>query len=82
MDRHSPSREVKIVIAGAGAAGNATARMLTAAGARYVVLTDRAGALSRDRLERMDPYKCLLAEETNPFNERGSLADVLTFFPT
>jgi len=69
--------EVKIVIAGAGAAGNATARMLTAAGARYVVLTDRAGALSRDRLERMDPYKCLLADETNPFNERGSLADVL-----
>jgi malate dehydrogenase (oxaloacetate-decarboxylating) len=70
-------REVKIVIAGAGAAGNATARMLTAAGARYVVLTDHAGALSRDRLERMDPYKSLLAEETNPFNERGSLADVL-----
>jgi len=51
--------------------------MLTAAGARHIVLTDRAGALSRDRLECMDPYKCLLAEETNPFNESGSLADVL-----
>jgi len=69
--------EAKIVIAGAGAAGNATARMLTATGARCVVLTDRAGALSRDRPEHMDPYKRLLAEETNPFNERGSLPDVL-----
>jgi malate dehydrogenase (oxaloacetate-decarboxylating) len=69
--------EVKIVIAGAGAAGNAVARMLTAAGARHIVLTDRAGALSRDRVERMDPYKCALAEATNPLNERGNLAEVL-----
>jgi len=42
-------REVKIVIAGAGAAGNAVARVLGAAGAQHIVLTDRAGALSRDR---------------------------------
>jgi malate dehydrogenase (oxaloacetate-decarboxylating) len=69
--------QIKIVIADAGAAGNATARTLMAAGAGHIVLTDRAGALSRDRLERMDLHKCLLAEETNPFNERGSLADVL-----
>jgi malate dehydrogenase (oxaloacetate-decarboxylating) len=69
--------QIKIVIAGAGAAGNATARMLMAAGAGHIVLTDRAGALSRDRLERMDLHKCLLAEETNPLNERGSLAEVL-----
>ena len=70
-------RDVKIVIAGAGAAGNAVARMLSAAGAQHIVLTDRAGALSRDRTEHMDPYKRALAEATNPLNERGSLADVL-----
>jgi malate dehydrogenase (oxaloacetate-decarboxylating) len=70
-------REVKIVIAGAGAAGNATARMLAAAGAGHSVLTDRAGALSRDRSEHMDPHKRALAEETNPLNERGSLAEML-----
>ena len=70
-------REAKIVIAGAGAAGNAVARMLSAAGAAHIVLTDRAGVLSRDRIEHMDPYKRALAEATNPLNEQGSLADVL-----
>jgi malate dehydrogenase (oxaloacetate-decarboxylating) len=70
-------REAKIVFAGAGAAGNATARMLIAAGAQHIVLTDRAGALSRDRLEHMDAYKRALAGETNPLTERGSLAEVL-----
>jgi malate dehydrogenase (oxaloacetate-decarboxylating) len=64
-------REAKIVIAGAGAAGNAVARMLSAAGAAQIVLTDRAGVLSHDRIEHMDPYKRALAEATNPLNERG-----------
>jgi malate dehydrogenase (oxaloacetate-decarboxylating) len=70
-------REAKIVIAGAGAAGNAVARMLSAAGAAHIVLTDRAGVLSRDRIDHMDPYKRALAEATNPLNEQGTLADVL-----
>jgi malate dehydrogenase (oxaloacetate-decarboxylating) len=43
----------------------------------HIGITDRAGALSRDRFEHMDLYKHQLAQETNPINERGSLADVL-----
>jgi malate dehydrogenase (oxaloacetate-decarboxylating) len=51
--------------------------MLAAAGAQHIVLTDRAGALWGDRVEHMDPYKRQLAQETNPLNEHGNLAEVL-----
>jgi malate dehydrogenase (oxaloacetate-decarboxylating) len=69
--------EVRIVIAGAGAAGIATARMLLAAGARQIVSCDRSGAIYPGRTERMNPYKAALAGLTNPDGERGTLGDAL-----
>jgi malate dehydrogenase (oxaloacetate-decarboxylating) len=69
--------EVSVVITGAGAAGAATARMLTAAGARDVVCCDRHGALHRGRLD-LTPAKADLAGETNPRGLQGSADDALT----
>jgi malate dehydrogenase (oxaloacetate-decarboxylating) len=69
--------EVRIVINGVGAAGTATARILTAAGARCLIACDRAGAIYAGRTENMNDYKVRLSEMTNPHQERGRLADML-----
>ncbi|MBI3967937.1 MAG: ACT domain-containing protein [Chloroflexi bacterium] len=69
--------EVKIVVAGVGAAGVATSRMLVQAGARRVILCDRAGALYAGRAENMNQYKEAIAAETNRERERGTLGGVL-----
>jgi malate dehydrogenase (oxaloacetate-decarboxylating) len=63
--------DVKIAITGAGAAGAATARMLIAAGASDVVSCDRGGIVHPDRVD-LDPFKAMLAEQTNPRRLRGS----------
>jgi malate dehydrogenase (oxaloacetate-decarboxylating) len=72
-----PIEEVRIVISGGGAAGIATARIVAAAGAQYVIVCDRSGALYAGRTENMNPYKERLAEATNPRREQGSVQDVL-----
>jgi len=68
---------VKIVISGVGAAGVATAHILQRAGARRLVLCDRAGALYAGRAAGMTPLKEQLARETNPEGERGGVGEVL-----
>ncbi|MHB8731153.1 MAG: malic enzyme-like NAD(P)-binding protein [bacterium] len=68
--------DVKIVVAGAGAAGVATARMLARTGARRLVLCDRAGALYAGRTA-LTPVKEAVARETNPDREQGTLREVL-----
>ncbi len=69
-------KNIRVAISGAGAAGNAIARLLTAAGAGQVLVCDRRGILAPGR-EHMDEAKVELAALTNPGNERGSLADAL-----
>jgi malate dehydrogenase (oxaloacetate-decarboxylating) len=69
--------EVRIVLSGVGAAGVATARILSAAGACHVIACDRAGAIYAGRTTNMNPYKERLAETTNPTGTQGSLADAL-----
>jgi malate dehydrogenase (oxaloacetate-decarboxylating) len=69
--------DVKIVMNGAGAAGTAICKFLTAAGAKNVILCDRSGAIYKGRSAGMNPSKEELADATNPAGERGSLADVL-----
>ncbi|HEV3157100.1 MAG TPA: NAD-dependent malic enzyme [Candidatus Baltobacteraceae bacterium] len=65
-----------IVVAGSGAAGTATIKMLLAAGVRDVVAVDRAGALTRrERYE--NPHWAWLAQHTNRENRSGSLGEVL-----
>jgi malate dehydrogenase (oxaloacetate-decarboxylating) len=69
--------DVKVVICGAGVAGIGVARLLTRAGARDVVVCDRAGALHKYRPERMNWAKAYLAKETNLDGRHGSLAEML-----
>ena len=68
---------VKVVISGAGVAGIGVARLLTRAGARDVVVCDRAGALYRYRPSRMNWAKAYLAKETNQQDRRGGLKEML-----
>ena len=68
--------DLQIVVAGSGAAGTATIKMLLEAGVRDVIPVDRPGALNRtDRYE--NSHWRWLAENTNRENRRGSLAEVL-----
>jgi malate dehydrogenase (oxaloacetate-decarboxylating) len=68
--------DLQIVVAGSGAAGTATIKMLLGAGVRDVIPVDRPGALNRtDRYE--NSHWRWLAEHTNRENRRGSLSEVL-----
>jgi malate dehydrogenase (oxaloacetate-decarboxylating) len=68
--------DVSVVVAGAGAAGAATARMLRDAGVGDVVCCDRHGTLYPGR-DWLDPFKALLASETNARRCRGSAEEAL-----
>jgi malate dehydrogenase (oxaloacetate-decarboxylating) len=67
----------KVVVAGAGAAGTATALMLSAYGIIDIVMCDTAGAIYEGRRQNMNPYKRALAKKTNPRNLKGSISDVM-----
>ncbi len=68
--------EIRIVVTGAGAAGAATARMLGAAGAPDIICCDRHGALAPGR-GGLDPFKAILAAETNPRGWLGPADEAL-----
>lgn len=67
----------KVVIVGAGAAGTATALMLSAYGVRDIIVCDRAGAIYEGRRQNMNPYKRALAKKTNPGKFRGRISDAM-----
>jgi malate dehydrogenase (oxaloacetate-decarboxylating) len=67
---------LKVIINGAGAAGNSIARLLMSSGISNVILCDRKGALYRG-MEARDAEKQAMAEVTNPYNIRGTLSDVI-----
>lgn len=71
-----PLPSLKVVISGAGAAGNSIAKLLMSSGINNVILCDRKGALYRG-MEAKDPEKQAMAEATNPYNIQGNLADVI-----
>jgi malate dehydrogenase (oxaloacetate-decarboxylating) len=68
--------DVKIVVAGGGAAGTAIVHLLLQAGAGKVLVWDREGILSPDD-DRLGPAKRDLAARTNPEGERGELPEAL-----
>jgi malate dehydrogenase (oxaloacetate-decarboxylating) len=68
--------DVRIVVAGGGAAGTAIVSLLLEAGAGSVLVWDREGILSPDD-ERLSPAKIALARRTNPACVRGELPDAL-----
>ncbi len=69
--------EVKIVFAGAGASGIATAKLLMLEGAKNIVACDRAGALYAGRKDNMNSMKEWFAKHTNPKKMKGSIADAM-----
>jgi malate dehydrogenase (oxaloacetate-decarboxylating) len=74
VDKSLP--DVRIVVAGAGAAGSAIVHLLLEAGAGQVLVWDREGILSPDD-DRLSPAKRALAELTNPACTRGELPEAL-----
>lgn len=66
---------LKIVIAGAGAAGLAIATLLKAYGAQHLIITDSKGCIHEGRSD-LNTYKVAWTA-TNLNNEQGSLADAL-----
>jgi malate dehydrogenase (oxaloacetate-decarboxylating) len=64
--------DVRIVVSGAGAAGQAIIRLLLAQGARHVVAFDSQGAVVRGR-DGLDRFKTWIAENTNATDVTGGL---------
>lgn len=68
--------EIKIVIAGAGAAGTAIAKLLDLYEIKNICITDSKGIISKDRIDLNDEKKKLL-EFTNKDNLSGNLAKAM-----
>lgn len=68
---------LKVVINGAGAAGNSIAKLLLSSGIKNVILCDRKGAIHRGMATK-DAAKLELAEITNPDNLKGTLSQVIS----
>jgi malate dehydrogenase (oxaloacetate-decarboxylating) len=68
--------QVRVVVAGGGAAGTAIVSLLLEAGVGKVLVWDKEGILSPDD-ERLSPAKRDLARRTNPDCVRGELPDAL-----
>jgi malate dehydrogenase (oxaloacetate-decarboxylating) len=60
-----------------GAAGVACSKILIRAGVRKIIGCDRQGAIYRGRENGMNFMKNWYAENTNPYDERGSIHDVI-----
>ena len=72
-----PLADVRIVVAGGGAAGTAIVTLLLAAGVEHVLVWDREGILAPSDAT-LSPAKKSLAAMTNPAGVTGDLHDALT----
>lgn len=68
--------DLRIVIAGVGAAGTACTKMLLDLGVKNIIGCDRQGALYKGRIN-LDSAKHWYADNTNPAQEKGSIQDVI-----
>ncbi len=68
--------EIRIVVAGAGAAGTAISKLLHLAGAQDIIVTDTQGAIYSGRPD-LSGEKAALAEITNPRKVSGNLSEVV-----
>ncbi len=68
--------DIKVVINGAGAAGNSITRLLLSSGIKNIILCDRKGTIYKGR-EQMDVEKSAIADITNPEAIKGPLSDAL-----
>ncbi|MBS1255312.1 MAG: NAD-dependent malic enzyme [Deltaproteobacteria bacterium] len=70
------AKNIKVVIAGAGAAGIACTKMILHLGVKNIVCCDSKGAIHTKRTDH-NPSKQWLAENTNPELESGTLKEVI-----
>src|SRR5688572_1416177 len=70
-------RKLRVVVAGVGAAGTATIKILASSGVRDVVGVDEFGAIYRGRTRGMDFMKRWVASATNPRQVKGRLSEVV-----
>ncbi|HEY3490141.1 MAG TPA: NAD-dependent malic enzyme [Candidatus Deferrimicrobiaceae bacterium] len=70
-------QDMKIIVAGVGAAGVACSKIIMNAGAKNIIGVDRTGAIYKGRKQHMNFMKDWYAEHTNPNGERGKLSDVM-----
>ncbi len=75
--QHRNIKKLKVVISGSGAAGTAAAYMLSAYGIKNIIVCDQHGAIFKGRREHMNNNKKVLAKDTNPHREKGTIAKVL-----
>ena len=68
--------DLKVVVAGVGAAGVAVSKILMNAGVRNIVGCDRQGAVHTGR-DGLNKSKQWFAENTNPDGLTGSIAEVM-----
>jgi malate dehydrogenase (oxaloacetate-decarboxylating) len=68
--------DVRIVVSGVGAAGNAIIRLLLAQGAAHIIGCGRGGAVHSGQ-KGLDPFRSWIAENTNDTDLIGSLKEVL-----
>jgi len=69
--------DIKIVIAGAGAAGVAVTKMLKTAGARHIICCDRKGIVCKRQMPDLDFSQAWVAANTNPDNLSGKIDDAV-----
>ncbi|MEW6054517.1 MAG: malic enzyme-like NAD(P)-binding protein [Nitrospirota bacterium] len=69
--------KLRIVIAGAGAAGTACCKILREVGIRDIITCDRNGTLYRGRRKNMNPAKRWIADHSNPRLIKGCLSDAM-----
>ncbi len=72
---HKEISEVRVVISGAGSAGNAIGKLLMRYGVKHLLYCDRKGILNEDTA--LNDAQVELAKETNPSKVSGTLADAL-----
>lgn len=70
-------KSAKVVISGAGAAGTATAKLLSLYGFKNLYICDRQGVIVKTRTD-LSAHKSSLLNITNPDNQSGTLKDVLS----
>ena len=68
-------QDMKVVVAGVGASGTACTKILQSYGVKNIVGFDRQGALDRDRDYGDNHMKQWFADNTNPDNFSGTLAE-------
>ena len=71
------SRSGGVVVSGAGAAGEAIAKLMISMGAKDIIMCDRKGIIYKGRQEGMNPEKEKIAEYTNKGMRKGALADAV-----